>query len=186
VSERHGSVERAVAVLGPAAPFPMVDGDPVFAEPWEGRAFAMAVDVVERSGVAWEAFRMRLVAAIAQDPQRPYYESWVVALEGLVLDVGAVQPSDLERQRQLAASYRYREAGHGDVEVFPLRRDEVPGVLAALGADLDPEACAHVERYRTVGATGAGGPWRCRAFDAADTLLLDIAWPPVSDDTFAR
>ena len=35
-----------------AAPWPAEDGEPVFAEPWEGRAFAMALDVVDRAGPA--------------------------------------------------------------------------------------------------------------------------------------
>jgi len=182
VSERE--VDRAAAVLGPVAPFPTLDGEPVFAEPWEGRAFAMAVDVVARTGLPWEAFRTRLVAAIADDPQRPYYESWVVALEGLVLEAGAVTASELARQRDVAASYRYHEAGRGDVEVFPVRLDELPGVLAGLGgvAALDPAACRHAERYRTVDGDTRGA-WRFRAFDAADGLLVDIPWPPASDDT---
>jgi nitrile hydratase accessory protein len=97
-------IERAAEVLGPAAPFPAVDGEPVFAEPWEGRVFAMAVDLVERAGASWETFRSRLVAAIAEDPQRPYYESWVVALERLALETGTVSSDALARARSAAAS----------------------------------------------------------------------------------
>jgi nitrile hydratase accessory protein len=163
--------------LGDGAPFPVLDGEPVFAEPWEGRAFAMAVDVVHRSGLPWEAFRSRLVAAIAAEPHRGYYESWVVALEQLVLDDGAVAPGDLASRREAAASYRYHEHGLGDVEVFPVRvPDELPGVVAALGlaAALDVAACRHAERYRVLPA----GEWHFRAFDAADALLLDVAVPP--------
>lgn len=169
---------KAAAVLGDGAPFPMADGEPVFAEPWEGRAFAMAVDLVARTGLPWEAFRSRLVAAIADDPHRPYYESWVVALEGLVLDTGAVDDGALARERRTAASYRYHEHGLGDVEVFPLRPDERPPVLASLGApaDLDPASCRHAERYR-VWHHGAPGGWRFRAFDAAGELIVDLPSP---------
>jgi nitrile hydratase accessory protein len=96
-------IERAAAVLGPSAPFPTVDGEPVFAEPWEGRAFAMAVDLVVRLDASWETFRGRLVAAIAEDPERPYYESWVVALERLALETGAVSGDALDQARAAAS-----------------------------------------------------------------------------------
>ena len=165
-------VGLASAVLGEAAPFPMRDGEPVFAEPWEGRAFAMAVDLVARAGLSWEEFRTRLVAAITADPHRPYYESWVVALESLALETTAVSAGDLARERDVAASYRYHEEGRGDVEVFPIRvPDGLPRVLAslALPTPLDIAAWRHAERYRVL----PDGEWRFRAFDAADALLLD-------------
>ncbi len=76
-------VARAAALLGGDTAWPAVDGEPVFDEPWQGRAFAMAFDLVDRSGLPWEAFREQLVAAIADNPDRPYYESWVIALERL-------------------------------------------------------------------------------------------------------
>jgi nitrile hydratase accessory protein len=172
-------VARAAAVLGDAAPFPMEAGEPVFAEPWEGRAFAMVVDVVARSGLPWESFRTRLVAAISDDPHRAYYESWVVALEGLVVAAGAVSTDDLARERDHAASYRYHEHGRGDVEVFPLRVAELPAVVATLklGAPFDVAMCRHAERYRVVDG-GRPGEWRFRAFDGTDALLLDVPAPP--------
>ena len=167
---------RASAVLGHAAPFPMADGEPVFAEPWEGRAFAMAVDLVARAGLSWEEFRTRLVAAIGADPHRAYYESWVVALESLAVDTAAVAGDDLARERGVAASYRYHEQGRGDVEVFPIRiPDGLPPVIGAvdLSGPIDLASCRHAERYRVLPA----GEWRIRAFDAADALLLDVPAP---------
>jgi nitrile hydratase accessory protein len=94
--------------------------EPMFAEPWEGRAFALAVETVERLGVPWDAFRERLMAAIADDPDRPYYESWLAALEQLVLVNHAAEPEDLARHRMRAAAYRVDEVGNGDVEIFPI------------------------------------------------------------------
>ena len=58
-----------------------------FAEPWQARAFAMAVVAAERMDVPWDEFRDRLKAAIAERPGRPYYESWMDALEELVSDL---------------------------------------------------------------------------------------------------
>ena len=63
---------------------PRDDGGPVFNEPWEGRAVALAVETTSRLGLPWDEFRSRLIAAIDEDPDRPYYESWVIALERLV------------------------------------------------------------------------------------------------------
>ncbi|MBV8951105.1 MAG: nitrile hydratase subunit beta [Actinobacteria bacterium] len=68
-----------------AAALPRDNGTLVFSAPWEGRAVAMAVEVVDRLGLPWDEFRTRLVAAIADAPQRPYYESWTVALEALLV-----------------------------------------------------------------------------------------------------
>ncbi|HYX87506.1 MAG TPA: nitrile hydratase accessory protein [Gaiellales bacterium] len=64
----------------------MIDrtADEPFAEPWQARAFAMAVVAAERMGVEWDEFRDRLKAAIAEKPDQPYYESWLDALERLV------------------------------------------------------------------------------------------------------
>jgi nitrile hydratase accessory protein len=103
---------------------PTRDGDPLFAEPWEGRAFALAVETVERLGLPWDAFRHPLMAAIADAPHRPYYESWLAALERLVLEQHAAEPEDLAAHRMRAASYRVDEPGNGDVEIFPIAVDE--------------------------------------------------------------
>jgi hypothetical protein len=75
-------LDDALGPDGPAA-LPRVNGELAFDAPWQGRAMAMAVLLVERRGLAWDDFRQRLIAAIADDPDRPYWESWVVALEGL-------------------------------------------------------------------------------------------------------
>ena len=63
---------------------PEPSDDQPFTEPWQARAFAMAVVAAERMGVDWDEFRDRLKAAIAEQPERPYYEAWMDALERLV------------------------------------------------------------------------------------------------------
>ena len=65
---------------------PRENGELVFDAPWQGRVLAMAVGVVDHLGLDWDDFRRRLIAAIADDPERPYYESWTSALESLVDD----------------------------------------------------------------------------------------------------
>jgi len=71
-------------VDGAAAP-PRSNGELVFDAPWQARVFGLAAAVVEtRFDGDREPFRQRLIAAIAADPERPYWDSWVVALERLV------------------------------------------------------------------------------------------------------
>jgi hypothetical protein len=68
---------------GPAAP-PRSNGELVFEEPWQARAFALTVSLLQRDGVGWDAFRPHLVAAIAAEPEAPYYERLVTALEAFL------------------------------------------------------------------------------------------------------
>jgi nitrile hydratase accessory protein len=79
--------ERVDAMAGATA-LPRDTGELVFSAPWEGRALAIAVEVVEQLHLPWDEFRTRLIAAIADAPQRPYYESWACALEQLLVDHG--------------------------------------------------------------------------------------------------
>lgn len=73
---------------GPEA-LPRENGELVFEAPWQGRVFGLAVELVRALGLGWDDFRWRLTVAIDEAPDRPYYESWVVALERLVRDLGA-------------------------------------------------------------------------------------------------
>jgi hypothetical protein len=57
---------------------------------------AIAVAVTERLGLPWDAFRLRLMDEIANNPQRPYYESWCAALESMVVDLDLTTPAALD------------------------------------------------------------------------------------------
>jgi nitrile hydratase accessory protein len=142
----------------------MSAGEPVFASPWEGRAFGLALDLVEQRGLPWNAFRELLITAIAEEPRRPYYESWVVALERLVAEQELVTLADLMDERAHVAGYRYDEGGT-DIEVVPLAND--PAVLAQA---LDIEPAAHVELYR-VWSGDVAVAWGVRSFDAGGAAL---------------
>jgi nitrile hydratase accessory protein len=62
-----------------------IDKDgPVFAEPWEAQAFAMAVKLNEAGHFTWKEWAETLGAEIHAHPQQSYYESWLEALEHLV------------------------------------------------------------------------------------------------------
>lgn len=103
---------------------PVRDGEPTFDEPWQGRAFALAVETVGRLGVPWDAFRQRLIGAIDADPHRPYYESWLEALEALVLAERATDRHTLDAHRMMAAKYTVDEVGLGETDIFPIAVDE--------------------------------------------------------------
>jgi len=75
---------------------PRDNGELVFDAPWEARALALAVATVEVMGLPWDAFRLRLIDAIADEPDRPYYGSWVAALESLVVSMGLTSAAELD------------------------------------------------------------------------------------------
>jgi nitrile hydratase accessory protein len=91
-----GAIDHAVTEMTGAMGLPRDNGELVFEAPWQGRALAMAVGIVQRLGLGWEEFRQRLIRAIDADPDRPYYDSWLVALEGLALDHGLVSRKELK------------------------------------------------------------------------------------------
>jgi len=86
---------------GPAA-LPRKNGELVFEAPWEGRAFGLAVALSERGVYPWDEFRDRLVERVASGSQR-YYESWLEALESLLVARGLVAADELAAR---AAEFR--------------------------------------------------------------------------------
>ena len=78
--------------LAQEATLPRDNGELVFAAPWEARALAMAVTLVEELDLPWDAFRSHLIEEIAAAPDRPYYESWAAALEAFVVEQRIATP----------------------------------------------------------------------------------------------
>ncbi len=78
----------------PRLPWESEDG-PVFREPWEATAFAMAVRLSEAGKFTWTEWVDYLSAEVAAAKERGdpdlgdrYYEHWLAALERLVIDKG--------------------------------------------------------------------------------------------------
>jgi nitrile hydratase accessory protein len=102
-------------IEGPAAP-PRSNGELVFAEPWESRAFGLAMTLHAKCVFEWEDFRQRLSAAIAEAERDPdshepfsYYRCWLTALERVLDDKGVLSGEELvDRAKELDA----RPAGH--------------------------------------------------------------------------
>ena len=79
------------ALLEALPEIPRDDNGPVFAEPWQAQAFAMAVTLNERGVFSWtewaEALSSEIAGAQASgDPDLgdTYYRHWLSALEKLV------------------------------------------------------------------------------------------------------
>jgi len=163
------------ALTGTAA-WPGSDVEPVFDEPWEGRSFGLALSLVDGLGLSWDDFRVELIAAIESDPSRPYYESWMLALERLVTEQTAIDADELSRHRGRAAAYRYLETGTGDVEVFPIATEAQ--VLLAFLTDL---FTGWWEMIR-VGPLLPDGDDGLR-FERRPHLRMRDGWLTVDDDT---
>ena len=73
---------RATLSRPDAPPLPRAaPGEPVFAEAWQARAFALAVELNRRGRLPWPAFTAALGAEIARD-DGDYWRAWLRALEG--------------------------------------------------------------------------------------------------------
>jgi hypothetical protein len=81
---------------GAAAP-PRRNGELVFEAPWQSRVFGLCAAIIETCFDGdREPFRQRLIAAIAAEPERPYWDSWTLALQCLVLEAGLVDEFSIE------------------------------------------------------------------------------------------
>ena len=98
---------------------PRDDGGPVFAEPWQAQAFALAVKLSEQGHFTWREWAATLAEELkaASDRGEPddgshYYEHWLAALERLVEAKQLASPSDLLRRKDEWAD-AYRHTPHG-------------------------------------------------------------------------
>ena len=90
---------------------PRNDDGPVFGEPWEAEAFALAVSLNERGVFSWSEWAQILgdeikKAQAAGDPDtgETYYYHWLNALERLVAAKGLADPRTLARSRDAWAN----------------------------------------------------------------------------------
>ncbi|WP_437377800.1 nitrile hydratase accessory protein [Inquilinus limosus] len=111
--------EAVIDALRDAAPLPRDAEGPVFAEPWQAQAFAMAVALHERGVFTWMEWAAALAAEIARaraagdpDDGSRYYEHWLTALERLVAAKGVADPEALGR-RKAAWDRAARATPHG-------------------------------------------------------------------------
>jgi len=79
---------------------------PVFREPWEAQAFAMALALHERGVFSWNEWSATLAEEIKRaqaggdpDTGETYYRHWLNALERLVASKGVTDSATLARYR---------------------------------------------------------------------------------------
>lgn len=109
-------------VSDPLAALPQLPrdtGGPVFAEPWQAQAFALAVRLSEEGHFTWKEWAAALAQELksATDRGEPddgtdYYEHWLAALERLVTAKGLSDPAAmLARKKAWADAYRHTPHG---------------------------------------------------------------------------
>src|ERR1700674_1452161 len=106
-----GIAERLAAL----PPLPRDNGGPVFAEPWQAQAFALAVKLSEQGHFTWSEWAETLGAELkaAADRGEPddssrYYQHWLAALERLVMAKGLTDRAALETRKEAwAEAYQH-------------------------------------------------------------------------------
>ena len=127
---RHTDVQLAERVDA-LPPLPHDEDGPIFAEPWQAQAFALAVQLSDRGYFTWKEWASALADEIKAasgrgevDDGSRYYHYWLAALERLVAEKGLTEPSALlTRKDEWAEAYRHTPHGK-PVELRQARADE--------------------------------------------------------------
>jgi nitrile hydratase accessory protein len=100
---------------------PRENGGPVFAEPWQAQAFALAVKLSEQGHFTWSEWAAALGAELKAAAERGepddgshYYEHWLAALERLVTEKGLTDRAARSAQGGLGrcvSAHASRQAG---------------------------------------------------------------------------
>lgn len=119
----RGAASRAAKAL---PDLPRDDEGPVFREPWEARAFAVALALHERGVFTWTEWAAALADQIKRaqaagdaDSGDTYYQHWLATLETLVAAKG-VAPTDMLHQYRDAWDHAADRTPHGSpIELKP-------------------------------------------------------------------
>ena len=105
---------------------PRDEDGPVFREPWEAHAFAMALTLHDRGVFTWTEWASALAAEIKRaqangdpDTGETYYRHWLATLENLVAEKGVTTSETLNRYRN-AWDHAADRTPHGaPIELMP-------------------------------------------------------------------
>ena len=93
--------------------------DPVFAEAWQARAFALVMKLSERGHFTQKEWTMALARALQNagnrgepDDGAHYYEHWLAALEALAVEKGLTSRASLSAKKEAWRS-AYLHTPHG-------------------------------------------------------------------------
>jgi nitrile hydratase accessory protein len=99
---------------------PQDERGPVFGEPWQAQAFALAVRLCAQGHFTWTEWAAALAAELDAAAQRGtpddgsrYYEHWLAALERLVEAKRLASTNELA-ERKHAWAEAYRHTPHGE------------------------------------------------------------------------
>lgn len=131
--EEKSNLEQLAAL----PPLPRDEGGPVFAEPWQAQAFALAVRLSTHGCFTWKEWAAALADELkaAADRSEPddgsrYYEHWLAALERLVASKG-LSSRDEMLARKNAWADAYRHTPHGKPVVLNRDLSPEPGAKEA-------------------------------------------------------
>lgn len=96
----------ATSMLGCQDSPPRQNGTLHFGQPWEERAFGLALALAKKGHYEWEDFRQALITSIAeweaepahQNPTWDYYQRWLIALERLAIASGVIDAAALDER----------------------------------------------------------------------------------------
>jgi nitrile hydratase accessory protein len=97
------------------------EGAPVFAAPWQARAFALAVGLHDKGAFAWPDFAAALAAECARAPAADYYAAWLRALETLLAARAIAPQAEIE-----AVAGRWQRAAGATPHGQPIRLENAP------------------------------------------------------------
>ena len=91
--------------------------EPVFREPWEAQAFALAVALHERGAFTWGEWSATLSEEL--EGAESYYHGWLAALERMVAAHGLADAETLARHRAAWARADARTPHGTPIELTP-------------------------------------------------------------------
>ncbi len=113
------NANEAVKRFATSPLLPRDEDGPVFAEPWQAQAFAMAVHLSAAGHFTWtewtEALGAQFQAAVNRgepDDGSRYFEYWIAALEQLATDKKLTDSTTLSTRKEAWAD-SYRHTPHG-------------------------------------------------------------------------
>jgi len=74
---------------------PRDEDGPIFAEPWQAKAFSLTLALHERGHLSWPDWTSALATEIAAASDSDYYGCWLAALEKLTVAKGLVGSDEL-------------------------------------------------------------------------------------------
>jgi len=116
--------EPSIPEPGSLPGLPVDDEGPVFAEPWQAQAFALAVRLHEQGHFTWPEWAAALsdqIAAAGPSDSTEYYEHWLATLEAIITDIGLATSQELA-DRKNDWEHAAAATPHGQpIELLPPR-----------------------------------------------------------------